>query len=540
MLHPELKLHLQSLTRVVYYVAEEEDRAILEITNALDTKEKSSNKVFVYNSSMGVIDARQYLRNLETRSLGSESDATNAPPHIAFDKIYKDDTAGKKCFYIILDPERWMADANMVRRFLNIVLQVKLEPRTIKNLIFVSNRLVLSPKLQQYVHVVRDSGLNDQEIESILGDLAKQIPDMTIPKGSASWFRGLNTYEIECAVSQNVIKTKAARKDSTDKTKRLDRQLIGDYKKERMAKTDLLQIVDCSDTTFDKIGGVDRFKAWVEETRFAWTKEGQDYGLQPPKGVLCAGVWGCGKSLSVKALGAAWKLPVVQLELGKLRSSAVGSTEENVYRVTQLLESMAPCIAWVDEAEKSFAGAASSNFSDAGTTSRTLGILSTWHQETTKDVCLAMTANSLKTLPPEFINRIEERFFFDLPSQEVRMDILKIHLLHETHLTAEDIATFPLLELAKASDNLVPREMWQAVKTALRRSFFAEKPKLDADILLDELKTRPRILRTMDAELKEVLDWVGWDPETQEGVRARFASSKQSNTTLAILKGGRK
>jgi SpoVK/Ycf46/Vps4 family AAA+-type ATPase len=151
-----------------------------------------------------------------------------------------------------------------------------------------------------------------------------------------------------------------------------------------------------------------------------------------------------------------------------------------------------------------------------------------------------MTANSLKTLPPEFINRIEERFFFDLPSQEVRMDILKIHLLHETHLTAEDIATFPLLELAKASDNLVPREMWQAVKTALRRSFFAEKPKLDADILLDELKTRPRILRTMDAELKEVLDWVGWDPETQEGVRARFASSKQSNTTLAILKGGRK
>jgi SpoVK/Ycf46/Vps4 family AAA+-type ATPase len=196
------------------------------------------------------------------------------------------------------------------------------------------------------------------------------------------------------------------------------------------------------------------------------------------------------------------------------------------------------CICWVDEAEKSFSGAQSSSYSDAGTTARALGILSTWHQETKAEVCLALTANSLKTLPVEFTNRISERFFFDLPSEDDRIEILKIHLKKFGNLTAEQIAEWNLRSLAETADGMVPREMEQAVDAALRKSFYEKKPGLDYDLFEQELRSKPRILKTMDAELKEVIDWVGYDEASRDGLRARYASTKQSTSTLKILKGG--
>lgn len=541
MLNPELKMHLRSLTRVVYYVTDEEDRVISDINDALKKNTKSTGtKVFVFNPTMGLLEAEQYIRNLKTRVLGPPP---IPQPNEAFDEIYQADSQDKKLFYIILDPERWMTDATSVRRFLNIILQMKLESRLVKNIIFVGSRLVMAHKLQPYVHVVRDKGLNEDEIQEVLSEVVSQMADVTLPPNSAPWFKGLNSYEVESAVSQSVIRSKkgSGGASSTEKEpKRIDKTLVNEYKRSRIQKSDLIEIIDCSDMSFDKVGGADRFKKWVEETRYSWTKEGQDYGLRPPKGVLCVGVWGCGKSISVKSLGNSWNLPVIQLELGKLRSSAVGTTEDNVYKITDMIEALSPCIVWVDEAEKSFSGAHSSSYSDSGVTSRMLGILSTWHAETKAEVCLAMTANSLKTLPVEFINRIEDRFFFDVPTQEVRMEIIKIHLANMRNpMTPSQIKELNLVSLAKAADNLVPREMGQALEAALRRSFSENKPGLDEDVLLEEFKTRPRILRTMDEELKSVLDWVGWDPDVNEGVRARFASSKQSNNTMAILKGGK-
>jgi SpoVK/Ycf46/Vps4 family AAA+-type ATPase len=241
----------------------------------------------------------------------------------------------------------------------------------------------------------------------------------------------------------------------------------------------------------------------------------------------------------VKALGQAWGLPVVQLELGKLRDPGVGVTEANTYRVTRFAEAMAPCIIWADEAEKSFAGSHSSSRSDAGTTSRSLAILSTWLQETSAEICLAMTTNSLGTLPVEFTNRMSERFFFDVPSEDDRVDILKIHLATVGRLSKAQIAEVNLRRLAEVSENMVPREMEQAVEAALRKSFVLGRPSLDCEVLEQELRTKPRILKTMDTEVREVINWVGYDETSRDGLRARFASTRQSsNTARLLLEGG--
>jgi AAA+ superfamily predicted ATPase len=526
------------MTYVNYVVTEEEDRVINSIANSF-VKRKASKKgapsvsVKVFNAAFGLIPVEQYQVNLKQRSLARDEHHANIIK--VLESIFMEDTQDRVHYYLITDPERFLQNDDVVRRILNIIHQVNSNLKIVKCIYFIGASLVIPPKLASYVHVIRDDLLTGEEIQEVLDGLSENVRS-TLPADAHTWFSGLTAYQVTSAAGQSIGITK----NDPDPEKRgiVTKECILQYKRERIRKTDLLKLIDTSEESFERVGGVDRFKAWAEETRHSWTAAGKAFGLRPPKGVLCIGVWGCGKSLSVKALSRAWGVQLIQLELGKLRDSGVGNTEANTYRVTRYLEAMSPCIAMVDEAEKSFSGAHSSSFSDAGTTARSLGILSTWHQETSAEVCLALTANSLKTLPVEFTNRISERFFFDLPSEDDRVDILKIHLSTLGNLSEGQISEFNLRRLAEASENMVPREMAQAVEAALRQSFVRKKPRLDYEIFERELRTKPRILKTMDTEVREVINWVGYDEDSRDGLRARYASTKKSSNTTRLLEGG--
>ena len=522
-MNPDLVAHIRSLTRFIYYVTEEEDRFLYQLRDSLKKYEKN---IFVFNAAFGMVPLPQLLLDWETRAHAVNDKCQTI--HQALIKIYQDDPRDQQNFYVITDPDRWLRDEHVQRRLLNIAHHLHNDDRTIKLVIFVGPRLVMPAKLQRYFEVIHDKGLDEPEIDTLLEEIAGKLQIKVPPKGTAKYCKGMTAYEIDAAVAQSIIATKKDKKDP----KRVDPKIIGDFKRRQLSKTDLLDYVDVSKFTFADVGGVDKFKEWARKARFTWTDEGQKFGLRPPKGVLCVGVWGCGKSLCVKAMGHAWGLPVVQLEMGKLRSSGVGESEANIYRALRLIEAVAPCIVWVDEAEKSLAGSQSSAMSDAGTTSRTIGILSTWLQETDAHVCLAMTANSLKTLPVEFVNRMDERFFFDLPYDDERTAILKIHL----RKNGQDPAKFQLAELSEASHNMVGREIQQAILAAMTDSFVADHKALDHGILLEQLRTKPRVFKTMQDELAEVLEWVGYDPDVDEGIRARFASAKRSDHAASTLK----
>jgi len=514
-MNPELMHHLRSLTRFVYYVCEEEDRFLLQLRDKLS---KFEDRVFVYNAAFGMVQLSRVIRAWSSRE---HPESEQLGIHDALIKIYQDDPRDETNFYVITDPERWLNDAHVQRRVLNIAHQLHNDERIAKVIMFVGQRLFIPQKLQRYIEVVHDHGLNEKEIEDLVGDLSHKLSTKA-NKSVNKLFRGLTAYEIDAAVAQSVIRTK---KDKTA-PKRIDPRIVGDFKRRQLAKTDLLSFVDVTDDGFDQVGGLQCFKDWAEKTKACWTDEGQKFGLFPPKGVLCVGVWGCGKSLSVKAMSHAWRLPVVQLEMGRLRSSGVGESEANVYRALNLIEAVAPCVVWIDEAEKSLAGNQSSAMSDAGTTARTIGILSNWLQETTVPVCLAMTANSLTTLPVEFINRMDERFFFSLPAEDERIEILKIHLKKR----GQDPKLFQLAELSTMAKNMVGREIEQAIGAAMVESFEKGHDKLDHKVLLEELRTKPRIFKTMIDEMKEIIEWVGYDPDIGDGIRAKFASPDRNET----------
>jgi SpoVK/Ycf46/Vps4 family AAA+-type ATPase len=495
---------------MIYVVTDEEDQFIRTFQKKLSKFEKQT---WVYNAALGLVPIGQLTKDWQNRA-HQEIPATMSI-HEALIQIYKNDPQDGQHFYIITDPERWLRDEHVQRRILNVAHQLHNNIKVVKLMIFVGPRKYIPEKLSRYIEVVNERGLTPEEITELATETCTRLK-IDVPEDAPRIFQGLTHYECISAIAQSYIKTRKT-------TRKVDPAYIAQFKRNQIKKTDLLQFVDTT-TTFDDVGGNDRFKEWALETKAAWTEQGRAYGLKPPKGVLAVGVWGCGKSLSVKAMGSAWNLPVVQLEMGKLRSSGVGESEANVYRATRLIEAIAPCIVWVDEAEKSLAGNASSGQSDAGTTSRTIGILSTWLQETTAPICMAMTANSLTTMPVEFVNRMDERFFFDIPSEEERMAILKIHL----RKAGQSPDNYDLATLAEKSNNMVGREIEQAIQAAMIKSFNAKKPSLDEGILIDVFAHKPRILRTMADEMKAITEWVGYDPDAQEGIRARLASGSRS------------
>lgn len=245
----------------------------------------------------------------------------------------------------------------------------------------------------------------------------------------------------------------------------------------------------------DDVGGLENLKSWLARREGAWLPEAADYGVPPPRGVLITGIPGCGKSLTAKATAAAWGLPLLQLEMGRVFAGLVGSSEQNMRRALRTAEAVAPCVLWLDEVEKGFAGAAGSG--DAGTASRVFGSFLTWMQEKSAPVFVIATANDIERLPAEFLRkgRFDEVFFVDLPTPAERAGIWAVHL--RRRLRAAPSAAGLTLEgalldrLVQASEGYSGAEIEHAVVAGLFEAFAERRAVTGEDLLLALAATIP-------------------------------------------------
>src|SRR6266508_1322114 len=170
-----------------------------------------------------------------------------------------------------------------------------------------------------------------------------------------------------------------------------------------------------------------------------------------------------------KAIAAQWGLPLLRLDMGRIFSGLVGSSEENLRRAIQVAESVAPVVLWIDEIEKGLAGVQSSGFSDGGVTARVAGTLLTWLQEKSAPVFVVATANRIEQLPPELLRkgRFDDIFFIDLPSLPERREIFEIHVRRRGRAPgAHDLEL-----LARSATGFSGAEIEQAVVSALYDAF---------------------------------------------------------------------
>src|SRR5439155_19844929 len=129
------------------------------------------------------------------------------------------------------------------------------------------------------------------------------------------------------------------------------------------------------------------------------------------------------------AIAGEWKLPLVKFDTAAIFDKYIGETEKRIRKVFQVAGGLSPCVLWIDELEKVFAGSGPDSASvDAGVSSRLLASFLGWMQERKAAVFVAATCNNVTALPPELIRkgRFDELFFVELPSVEVRTQIFVI------------------------------------------------------------------------------------------------------------------
>jgi SpoVK/Ycf46/Vps4 family AAA+-type ATPase len=298
-------------------------------------------------------------------------------------------------------------------------------------------------------------------------------------EGIIADLQGLTMFEAERALARAIVEDNALTV--------ADRPRIRETKKHLVEGGGMLEFIPTPEG-LDQVGGLQKLKKWIATRRAGLLPDAGDRPLDPPKGILLLGVQGCGKSLSAKAIAAAWELPLLALDAGKLLAPFIGESERNLRDALRRVERMAPCVLWIDEIEKAFASSRSSE-SDGGVSKRLIGTLLVWMQERASRVFLVATANAVDELPPEMMRkgRVDEVFFVDLPGQEAREEIFRLHLQRRE----EAPARFDLAALATSAGGFSGAEIEQAIVSALYEARAGRFP-LDTSAILVALRsTRP-------------------------------------------------
>ncbi|OGF68180.1 MAG: ATPase [Candidatus Fischerbacteria bacterium RBG_13_37_8] len=415
--------------------------------------------------------------------------------------------------FVFKDIHPYMTDPGLVRKLRELAHYLK---TSFKTVVLISPQLRIPVELEKDItHLVYDTP-DIQDLQELLNKIIKEVHekanlkitlDDAIREKLLDAALGLTLNEAENVFAKAlVMDTKLGAEDIP---------VIMAEKEQIIRKSGILEFYSANET-FAGIGGLEAMKEWLKKRQLAFSQKAKEFGLPAPKGILLIGVQGCGKSLTAKAVSGLWKLPLLRLDVGKLFSSYIGSTEENMRRAIRLAESIAPAILWIDEIEKSFAGVQSSAFSDAGTAARVFGSFITWLQEKTAPVFVIATANSVEQLPPELLRkgRFDEIFFVDLPMEIERKQIFVIHLQKRKRNPAD----FDLIKLCKESEGFSGAEIEQCIISALF-DVFARKAPLTTDNILESLKETMPLSVLMKEKIEELRGWA-------KG-RARNASYKE-------------
>lgn len=448
---------------------------------------------------------------LWTYTTGMAGNVASRDPLAALDYIMG---APDQTVFVLKDFHPFINDVAVTRRLRDLVHLLK---TSYKTLVLLSPLLKLPPELEKEVTVVdyHLPTLNDIDrlLENILQSVRSnpQIKTELTPLEREQVLKaasGLTSIEAENVFAKSLVEKKA-----------LDIDVILSEKEQIIRKSGILEYFPASEA-FSDVGGMDLLKEWMEQRTASFTEEAKKYGLPEPKGILLLGVQGCGKSLCAKAIASLWKLPLLRLDVGKIFSGIVGSSEENMRKAIATAESVSPAILWIDELEKGFAGTQSSPFSDGGTTSRVFGSFITWLQEKEAACFVVATSNDVSQLPPELMRkgRFDEIFFVDLPADEERREIFAIHL-RKRH---RDPEKFDLHKLAEATAGYSGAEIEQAVVAALFTAFNEKARELTTDDVLKSAKASIPLSITMREGIQRLRDWA----ET----RARPTSSEAAET----------
>lgn len=408
------------------------------------------------------------------------------------------------------------ADPAVVSLLKAIALRTMREENYWVPVIIVASRLVVPPELEKFITVFDMPSPDRGEIEKILEQYAQsyefEIPDDDKAELALA-FKGLSEFEITQILNLAYQQSGCI--------SRADKNLILKEKELSIRKTGLLEAVSVPQNV--DIGGLENLDAYLEKKAYIYRNlvEAEREGVDIPRGILIVGMPGCGKSLTAKRTARKFDVPLLRLDVGKLLGKYVGESEENLRRAIQMAEAAAPCVLWIDEIEKAFAGVGKDDGS--GVTTRLFGSFLTWMQEKESTVYVVATANDITSIPPEFLRkgRFDEMFSVGLPQAEERKQIFELHLKkRKPNWKSSDINLNILISETGGSGEpqFSGADIEAIVKTAVEEAFLDkhrlkekndaawETRKLSQRDLLNAIRKTIPIAKTMAEKIKSLKD----------------------------------
>lgn len=526
---------------LIYIESYEEQRVLAEISAVVSDKDRlrTPRKIMIWSSTEGLAapGAQGSANSKSPVDALAIAQGTTEPTVFIFKDLHTSFGDNGK-----------PADQMVIRRLRDIAHSFK-NGSSLLTLIIVAPVLKLPTDLDKEITILDFPLPSEEEILKVLENMVETNKadgrivfelSATGKEKLAKAAMGLTLNEAENAFARAMVED--------GKLSDTDVDTVLDEKRQTIKKSGILEFITV-DIALEDVGGLQNLKRWLLKREGSWLDEAKNYGIPAPKGILITGVPGCGKSLTAKAIGAAWQLPLLRLDIGKIFAGLVGSSEQNMRTAIRTAEAIAPCILWIDEIEKGFAG--SSGSGDSGTSSRVFGSFLTWMQEKTHPVFVIATANNIDKLPPEFLRkgRFDEIFFVDLPTKSERKIIWDLHL-HKRLKSPEVLGKVQLDDaliegLSEITEGYSGAEIEQAVIAGLFDAFSEKRSILEED-LSKSVKNMVPLSITQSEAIETIREWANVRAvaataveDMSEIVPSKKIAPEIKPTIVAPTRGGR-
>ena len=492
------------------------------------TKEYKNKAIFEYRAFGAV--------NFETKVKSDEVADLYSFLNILFSVGFKTNV-----FLLIKNTEEEMKEARNIAFIKKIAEKMYNDINYNFNIIIVDEDVNVPKGLEKFTSIIDIETMDETTINQYIQDFAQKnnariywddLGDLSIS------LKGLTKLDLDHILNMILEENYGAISKGAN-------QIIIREKGQIIKKSSILEIIDFKEK-IEEIGGLEGLKEWLSSKAqvFRRLDEAKKFGVDTPKGVLLVGMPGCGKSLAAKASARLFNVPLLRLDIGRLLGKYVGESEHNMRVALKTAESISPCILWIDEIEKAFAGI-DQNGGASDITKRLFGQFLTWLQEKENTVFVVATANDITAFPPEFLRkgRFDEVFFIDFPNEEERERIFEIHLEKRGKMS-DDIN---LKELAEETEGYCGADIEEIVKNAVESRFVMETEneedkKITTNDLLEATKnidSLTNILADKIEVLKKSYKKFKIKSASQKIKNGKRITGKPTFKDMVIVKGGK-
>ena len=460
------------------------------IVQAIDKK-----KVYEWNPATGV-----------TNFLTKERQVEESLEKFLYDEYTRDAENLSESFFLLKEIDDYIDEPKVKSLLLHIAQRKLYDAAFNTTIIIVSTSIKVPQAIEKYVSFLDIDLPNEEEITALIRTHVEVNHDEEgfdeedIPELMPS-LKGLTAFEIDRTLDMAMSSNGTLRAD--------DKTMIDQQKKQMVRQSGTLELIDANEK-LDDIGGMDVLKSYLQAKADVMRQVSviQKYGVQMPKGVFIVGMPGCGKSLCAKASAAAFKAPLLKLDMGSMMGKYVGESEGNLRKAIKVAEAAAPCVLWIDEIEKAFSGVGGQN-NDIVT--RMFGYLLGWLQDKKSSVYVIATANNADNLPPELKRkgRFDEIFCVNLPTKEEREAIFKVHLGKKSKAEKVKVKV-DCDKLSQATEGFNGADIEAVVNETVERGFLklVESNKLNKDLLIttEMLLTEAKSTVSISKSCKEQIE----------------------------------